>query len=147
MVPAQTNPSASSTLQLSGWEGLVRQSWSDQRWAVEMWRLLALVLVPTRMTCPTHKPQAVARTILWAQRQIKPALRGAAPDTLILMFKAQLQVQVSVPPHWTLKAPALLLPQSWTLPATLPTPEQPQPTRSLLADKTVLTHPAQLGPF
>lgn len=106
MVPAQTNPSASSTLQLSGWEGLVRQSWSDQRWAVEMWRLLALVLVPTRMTCPTHKPQAVARTILWAQRQIKPALRGAAPDTLILMFKAQLQVQVSVPPHWTLKAPA-----------------------------------------
>lgn len=55
---------------------------------------------------PTHKPQAVARTILWAQRQIKPALRGAAPDTLILMFKAQLQVQVSVPPHWTLKAPA-----------------------------------------
>lgn len=59
-------------------KGLVRQNWTDQRWAVEMWRLLALVLVPTRMTCPTRKPQAVARTILWAQRQIKPALRGSS---------------------------------------------------------------------
>jgi hypothetical protein len=51
------NPSGSFSLQMSlTGKGLVGQIWTDHRWALEMFRLLAFVLVPTGMTC--HNMQA-----------------------------------------------------------------------------------------
>lgn len=58
------------------------------------------------------------------------------------MFKVQLQVQVSVPPYWTAEGTCVcFFPKDGHSQLTLPTPEQFQPTLSLLADKTYTACP------
>lgn len=58
--PAQTKPSTSFTLQLPlTRKGLLGQNCTDHRWALAIFGLLALDLVPTGLTCSSM--QALGR--------------------------------------------------------------------------------------
>lgn len=60
------------------------------------------------------------------------------------MFKVQLQVQVSVPPYWTAEGTCVcFFPKDGQSQLTLPTPEQFQPTLSLLIKLTQPVRPPQ----
>lgn len=86
---------------VSDWEGAVSQSWTDHRWVVELFRLLAPVPGTHRNDLLKHAGPKQLPKQSCRQRQIKPALRDDSTHYFDLNVKVQLQVKVRVPPHWT----------------------------------------------
>lgn len=86
---------------VSDWEGAVSQSWTDHRWVLEPFRLLAPVPGTHRNDLLKHAGPKQLPKQSCRQRQIKLALRDDSTHYFDLNVKVQLQIKVRVPLHWT----------------------------------------------